>query len=312
MRYFKFLLVFSSLFVVSCSSKDTGSASSSLVDDASSNMSDTSEDQSYFSRYHNDKYVVAKRIFDLDYINSKTIEESFAIEELPGIVFEYQKDESNFVVNFDENVSISFNYALYIADVNNDSHYDVCYSCIEGSGALSYKVGVFDCYNKKTLFLSNGSPTANCVFDLDDNNLLVLEEFDRASGTKNLLKQSKRILLTGKEGIEFEPFDFDTKIKGISCGFSPAGDDIKIGNTLSINLFIKYLSKNVDTCPIQNKDISIDCDDKTLTYLVKNQEGTASYLPDFYIEFSFSTEGIKKVSVNIGQFVSNGTIRVYS
>ena len=313
MKIFKHLFFASTvLLFVSCSSINSGSFVSGGSESNEQNSNSSIEEKDYFEENKNDTYIVGKRVFDLDYINDQAIKESFTVEQIPDANFEYINNKNSFVLSVGGETSININYSLYIADVNQDSHYDICYSHTEGSGVLSFKVGIYDFYNKKSLFLSSDSYTDDCLFDLDDNNLLVLEQFDQVSGTKFLLNQSRRILKNSNNLVEFESFDLDSKIKGINCSFSPAGDNVKKGETLRINLFIKFLAKNVVSCPLQINDITVFSEDLSFSYSINKQEGTASYLPDFTIDLSFGEEGEKEVNISVEQFFSSGIIRVYS
>ena len=276
------------------------------------NDSSTSSEKDFFNIYKDEKYVVGKRIFDLDYVNLDLIKESFSLDEFPGIVFDYNLENSSFYVEIDSGNIIKFNYSLYIADINNDGYYELCYSYTEGSGNLSFYTEIFDYHNKELLFSSKDSSISNCIFDVTENYILILEEIIRVTGTKYELKKTSRFTKHSESQVTLESFDIEAVFKGISCSFSPVGENVKKDETLRIDITIHMAAKNIDNCPVQEKDFNVLCTDNKFTYSVKSRESTASYLPDFSLNLSFSQAGEKQITVKVGEFICKGLVKVFN
>lgn len=265
-------------------------------------------DENYFSKYQSEKYVIAKRIFDNDYFDSPSIKESFVLKEIPDLVFEYDKQTAGFQIQINQETTLNINYSLYIADANQDGHYDICYSFVSGSGILNFGVEIFDVFNKKSLLKLEERNVCDYIFDLDENSVLVLEEFNQGKGYEFIINDVSRLLKNINE-ITFEKMEIDSLFKGFLLGNEPAGYKTKQGTPHRISIHLHYLTRTAGECPINEEDVVITCANTEFTYTM-NFSYTSYQAPQHYIEITFSTSGIKDVTVSVKNFATSISISV--
>lgn len=282
----------------------------SSVSSENSNLSYSSSafDEDYFNKYQSEKYIIAKRIFDNDYFNNPSIKESFGLKEIPDLVFEYAKQTDSFQVQIDQETALAINYSLYIADANQDGHYDICYSFVSGSGIINYGVEIFDIFNKKSLLKLEERNVRDFVFDLDENSVLILEEFNQGKGYESIINDAKRLLKNSNE-ITFEKMEMDSFFKGFFLGYDPDGYKAKKGTPYRLSIYLHYLTKTAGKCPIKEEDVVITCADVEFTYTM-NFSYTSYQAPQHYLEITFSTSGIKDVVVSVKDFAASISISV--
>ena len=207
--------------------------------------------------YENDKYVVGKRIFDLNYwcdvVADDLPDKTVTFEEIPGITFYNNGHDCHFDTIKGE--TIYFNWALYIADVNQDGYFDICYDISLGSGVISHAAYVYDVHNDQLILEKNERNTSDYFFDLDVNNELCLVETKTSGALGYKFKSYCRFLKNSSESM-FEPVtDLDFKTIGISLGYSNFNAESSVEKEISGLLY--FYQKNGSNCPIRAMDIRV-------------------------------------------------------
>ena len=249
-----------------------------------------------YNYYKNDKYVVGKRIFDKNYYSDDvpfSIEEpTFTLEEIPEITF---KTKSGYVYFEDSSGdAIAMNWSMYIADVNQDGHFDVCYCDAKGSGFVSYEAYVYDVFNGQYLLEKADRNAKNYDFDLDENNVLCLLEGHATRGNYQRVHQVGRFLKDTKDSM-FEWYNYDIKLIGINVMFrgKPA---LNVTNELTGAIY-GYVDFSKDPTITSNDLIIEKVSGPNFTYEFADFNTSTG---SFTMNFRFSEVGNSKIKFKIG------------
>ena len=111
-----------------------------------------------YKYYENDKYIVGKKIFDYYHSEDRKLPDfDIVVKELPSLTI--TKDHGQLTIKDKEETFAITTNSLYVADVNQDSHFDLCYRVYGGP----YKddrdyVKVYDVYHAKHLDIFDEIP----------------------------------------------------------------------------------------------------------------------------------------------------------
>ena len=184
------------------------------------------DNKDYLKYYENDKYIVGKRIFDSGlYPDTLDGEFDLVIPEVTGVVCTYR----NGIVDIKKDgVLKNHGRSLYIADVNQDGYFDLCFKCGSKWGDLLSSrnrdsVCVYDAHNSKYLdildcFEGYKNDNKSYYFDLDENNVLYLIEGSNNQSVFKLGKIERTARLLKDQEKKFEWFDLEYKFGSFLCG----------------------------------------------------------------------------------------------
>ncbi len=246
--------------------------------------------------YKNDKYVVGKRIFDKNYCSDDipfSIDEpTFTLKEIPEITF---KTRSTYVYFEDSSgEAITMNWSMYIADVNQDGHFDVCYCNTKGSGVVSYEVYVYDIFNGKYLLEKAERDVKNYDLDLDENNVLCLLEGHATHGHYQRVHQVGRFLKDTKKSM-FEWYNYDIKPIGILVTFS--GETTHNATSELTGAIYGYVDFNKEPTITANDLVIEKVSGPNFTYEFANFDKSTG---SFTLNITFSESGNSKIKFQIG------------
>ena len=203
--------------------------------------------------YKNDKYIVGKRIFDNNYFcdNAPTLpeERTFTLEEFPGLTFNNYQSSASF--EDESGTYLGMSWALYIADVNQDDHFDLCFVKSVGSGVITYEAYIYDVFNHQYLLEKADRNKYNYFFELDENNVLCLIEGRSARGSYQRVHRVGRFLKDTKESM-FDWYTYDDlKVTGI-YNYNPNSYQVEtVTGDLNVGL---YAYIDIDYEPIFTVD----------------------------------------------------------
>ncbi|MCR5308604.1 MAG: hypothetical protein K6E21_00640 [Bacilli bacterium] len=184
------------------------------------------DNKDYLKYYENDKYIVGKRIFDSGlYPDTLDGEFDLAIPEVTEAVCTYR----NGIVDIKKDgVLKNRGRSLYIADVNQDGYFDLCFKSGSILGDLlssrnKDSVCVYDAHNSKYLdildcFEGYKNDNKSYYFDLDKNNVLYLIEGSNNQSVFKLGKIERTARLLKDQEKKFEWFDLDYKFTSFLYG----------------------------------------------------------------------------------------------
>ena len=292
-------------FIICGCSKNTISTGSKSYTSTSDSIADSSKEITQ-------KYITAKKVYDLEYDADGCPEEALTLDEFPDLTFRRDESKAAFLIEGRETIIDPKQIGakgIYLADVNSDGFTDLAYyqDRRSGSSNISYLVKIYDYHNDKFLF--NDGNNKNSILDLDDDGVLVIEELGRIGSGLNELNRAGRFL-AGNE-ISFEWFSFDSKLKSIRLEFVGRNN----------GEYVAYLNQKTDAMLQLNgigsesldkafpiEQINVKRNDDFYSYNITN--GSTASL--FNIDFTFIKEGIIELEVSIGQVVTTERVRVIS
>lgn len=234
----------------------------------------------------NEKYIPARRVFDMCYETLYTYQslEDLTFDEFPGATFEANgKAFSGYKVQVNEDTALYLNWSLYLADVNQDGHLDICYCYSAGSGWVNFGVSVYDFFNKTVIFDKVNRKSNNYMFDLDDSGYLVFYDLRPTQLYRPyILNEASRFLKTSDGQIAMEAFDLDLKYQGFSAG-NYYTYEVEKGSSLNIDVVLAYVHKPGDECQIRKEDVYLLDGEGRFTYSVSDYPVTGK---DFVVEIT--------------------------
>lgn len=281
---------------LSNSNNSSSSEKEAITSDHSSNISTNSD---YFNS--NEKYIVGKRVFDNDYNNYKNPRTTLKIDEFPDLEFSYKQLDSCYSI---ESLGITFRYcnSFYIADINQDGFFDICYSYVKGSGIVNCGITIYDIHNNTTLFDKEERLAFDYFFDLDDDGCLLIEELNYSQVEyRSLLNKALRFLKNPNNELLFEEFSFESKLKGFLCG---AGTGNR--NQYKVSILLIHVGTN-DRHELSANEIFAE-GIVDFTYSVEKYEKLSEGSPDFNLIFNFTRKTTTNITVSIRDMKQ--TIRV--
>lgn len=289
------LLICALLALAGCSSSN--SFSNSIDSTSSHNSGDGGNFSS--SQNVNEKYVPARRVFDMCYETLYTYQslEDLTFDEFPGVTFEANgKNYNGYKVQVGENVVLYLQESFYLADVNQDGHLDICYCYSSGSGIVNFGVSIYDYFNKTVIFDKVNRSSANYMFDLDDSGYLVFYDLrPTASYRPYILNEASRFLKTSDGQISMEAFNLDLKYQGFSAGFYYTYE-VKKGSSLRIDVVLAYVHNPGVECQIKKEDVYLLDSDGRFTYSVSDYPSTGK---DFIVEITPTVDSQTRMDVTI-------------
>lgn len=290
--YSIFVCALTSCSIDANSSNDNFSIEGSNVYQSTYNVSgDTSFSSMSSIDKVDEKYIVGKRIFDPDYNNYPNPKSTIKIDEFPGLEFSYNTLNSSYSI---ESLGVTFNYcySFYIADINQDGYFELCYSFVKGSGIVNYGISIFDVHNKVTLFENEERGKLDYLFDLDDKGYLIIEELKFNDHKPHLLNKALHFVKNLNKNLLFEEFTFDSKLKGFLCGDGSGNKDQYRLNILLIHVGTKdrhYL--NINEITVEG---IVD-----FTYKVENYPELVEGSPDLILSLSFKDKTTTNITIKI-------------
>lgn len=248
--------------------------------------------------YKNNLYIVGRRVFDEHYYTSCTSiwnSESFTLEEFPDL--EFVKDHGMFSVFLDDTTTLRFRESLYVADVNQDGHFDLCSVGSSGSGYISYYVQVYDLYNHEYIFEKHDRNVKDYYFDIDENNVLCLVGAHPNGGLVRKINQVGRFL-KGFDEPTFSWYTYDWKVTDISFG-NYSDFSTVVNNPLTKRLYIDCYLKYGNEFPFDSRDLVVErVSGPIFTYEAEDNEGN----PSFDLTLTFLATGDATIRININGF----------
>ncbi|MBO7614073.1 MAG: hypothetical protein J6T15_00005 [Bacilli bacterium] len=242
--------------------------------------------------YKNDKYIVGKRIFDDNYFceNAPRLPEgkTFTLEEFPDITFEnsggnaYYEDESG--------AKLRMTWALYVADINQDGHFDLCYVESVGSGVITYEAYVYDLFNHEFLLEKANRTQNNFYFDLDENNVLCLVEGHPTRTNYQKIHRAGRFLKDSTESL-FEWYSYDIKPTDIVVNYSGSRPVATLASELYVYIYA-YIDYNSYPAITANNLIIEKVSGPDFAYQVTELNETQG---KYTISITFSKPGVSKI-----------------
>lgn len=258
----------------------------------------------------NQKYITAKRVYDLEYNVNGYPEETMTLEEFPELTFKRDGSSAALLIEGRETVVDSNRIGakgIYLADVNNDGYTDLAYyqNRTNGSSNNGYLVKIYDYHNDKFLF--NNDNNKSSILDLDDEGVLIIEELDnRNSSLKELIRAGR--FIAGSE-ISFEWFNFDFKLKGLSLEFTKYKDGVGLAYLNQKTYVMLRLygigSESLDKA-IPIEQINVKRNDELYSFEVTN----SSVASIFNIAYTFLQTGTIEIYVSIDQVTASEQINI--
>lgn len=258
----------------------------------------------------NQKYITAKRVYDLEYDVDGYPKETMTLEEFPELIFKRDGSRVALLIEGRDAVTDSNKIGakgIYLVDVNNDGHTDLAYyqNRTNGSSNNGYLVKIYDYYNDKFLF--NDDNKNSSILDLDDKNVLLIEELVVGGSSLRELKQAGRFLKSAE--IAFEWYNFDFKLKSISLEFSNYKDG---GYAAYLNQKTNAMlrlygigSESLDKA-IPIEQINVKRNDELYSFEVTN----SSVASIFNIAYTFLQTGTIETCVSIDQVTVSEQINI--
>lgn len=134
-------------YAISAEDKETllNLTKTKMVSDDGFYRVDGNPSDSKYTYYGDQNYIIGKRVIDWQNNNHDLVEgNNYFKGEFPDLVFKYNKNSGNVDV-YKENEKLLTSNSIYIADVNQDEHFDLCvgYS-IESKDGVNYGVYFYD------------------------------------------------------------------------------------------------------------------------------------------------------------------------
>lgn len=302
----KIILLMVLCSVIGCNYSESYSNESKSGVIESSNSSNCFDNSSCLEE--NSKYVIGKRIFDLEYQNTPFPSDSFYLEDFSDIEF-IRIEQSSFKIKpFQEEYSI--NQSLYLADVNQDGYNDICFGYHQGSGDVNYGVKIYDAHNDNVIFEAEERFVHDFLFDLDENNCLLLEDVKPQGGHTNLLNCAGRILKNSSNTISFEWYEFDHKLKGFN---------ILMGSTASVGsekwgyIYLFHIGTKDEFYPLEIDSILVTVNNDEFVYTISKSQDLKrpNGNPYFEVLFVFKKAGDIKITISIEGFAQETIIQVH-
>ena len=258
----------------------------------------------------NQKYITAKRVYDLEYNVNGYPEETMTLEEFPELTFKRDNSKVAFLIEGRDTVADSSRIGakgIYLADVNSDGYTDLAYyqDRTKGSSNTSCLVRIYDYHNDKLIFDDDNHK--NSILDLDEEGNAVIEEIAVGGGSLKELTQAGRFLKGSEISIEWYTFDFKLKSISLELNINKDGNYYAYLNkeiTVLMRLYgigSESLDKSI---PIEQ--INIERDDESYLYEIN----TSSIASLFNITFRFLKTGSVELQVFIGNVMTSITIFV--
>ena len=271
------------------------------------------DNKEYLKYYENDKYIVGKRIYD-DVFDCHLEDGEYTLE-IPEVK-EAECVYRDGIVDIKKNGVLKHHgRSLYIADVNQDGYFDLCYTIwTQWTDLLSNKdndrIYVYDAHNDKDLDVFNTingyrNDTKSYYFDLDENNVLYIIETRDDISVHELARIERAARLLKNQETFFEWFDMDTKI--FNCRFfgSLMYEERSIQPEIIIQ-FIGFIKKDLQL-PITIDQISIEKIDgpdfNVYIEAKKNLLNIGDY-GRFDAYLTFTEPGIYNIKATAGEFSS--------
>ena len=211
--------------------------------------------------YENDKYIVGKKLIDRYHMSDRDLPTGVTrLPEVPDVIFE---NNGGLYATLDNEIVLSHLNTVYIADVNQDGHFDICYG-VESKDTASYsnsnydRIHVYDVYNSAEINIFDTLPgyasdKKSYYFDLDENNVLCIVE-----GNENMhyiadYNRAARLLKNNTETY-FEWFSLDSKI--LDFGLWAVEDNSRVSPEIILE-FTGFVKKDVEF-PIEASQISLE------------------------------------------------------
>lgn len=273
-------------------------------------------DEEVLKYYKNDNYIVGRKIMD-DYHwgeENPTIG-SISVPEIPNLRFTYESGKG---ITIEEDGKILFKniYNLYIADVNQDGYFDVCFeqkSRAKESNS-SKKFDTVYAYNARSKYLFSvfddnfsgyRDDSKSYYFDLDKNNVLCVIEANTNLSVYDCIEYNDaNRMVKKKDGFAFEPFSFESKILG--CDFYWSNKNSLKNHYPQIGTQLCGFVKKGIEFPIKADQIKIekvsgvDFD----YYTDYSKDGIGRF--DTY--FDYYESGTAEIKITVGDFTSTVTM----
>lgn len=258
----------------------------------------------------NQKYITAKRVYDLEYDVDGYPKETMTLEEFPELIFKRGGSRAALLIEGRDTITDSNKIGakgIYLADVNNDGYTDLAYyqNRTNSSSNNGYLVKIYDYHNDKFLF--NDDNKNSSILDLDDKNVLLIEELVVGGSSLRELKRAGRFLKSAE--IAFEWYNFDFKLKSISLEFSNYKDGGYVAylnqKTNAILRLYGIGSESLDKA-IPIEQINVKRNDELYSFEVTN----SSIASIFNIAYTFLQTGTIEIYVSIDQVTASEQINI--
>ncbi len=259
------------------------------------------------SEMPNSKYIVAERIYDLEYEPNGYSQESIFLQEFPDLTFTRNNIVELEINGRDVLESTIGAKGIYLADINGDGFTDLALyqDRSKGSSSRSYLVKIYDYHNDEFLF--NDNDNKNAILDLDENNVLIIEELSSIGSGFDELERAGRFLKGGT--ISFEWYHFDFKLKGMFIDISNYQDGgfvAYLNQTIYARLCMYGIGSEAIENAIPIDDIKVKENPEYYSYQV-SQTSIAS---QFNLNYFFVKEGSIELEVSIGEVVAKENISI--
>lgn len=259
------------------------------------------------SEMPNSKYIVAERIYDLEYEPNGYSQESIFLQEFPDLTFTRNNIVELEINGRDVLESTIGAKGIYLADINGDGFTDLALyqDRSKGSSSRSYLVKIYDYHNDEFLF--NDNDNKNAILDLDENNVLIIEELSSIGSGFDELERAGRFLKGGT--ISFEWYHFDFKLKGMFIDISNYQDGgfvAYLNQTTYARLCMYGIGSEAIENAIPIDDIKVKENPEYYSYQV-SQTSIAS---QFNLNYFFVKEGSIELEVSIGEVVAKENISI--
>lgn len=309
-----FLFLTMSLAFCACGCSETN-VEDSNDNHPQENLNEEHIDKEVLKYYENEKYIIGKRVLDMYHMSDPDFPEGETIyPELPNVAFVKELGVS---AKIGDRKTIHYlNDQVYIADVNQDGHFDLCYS-VPTQWRATYsscefdRTYVYDVYNDTYLNIFDSlygyaNDKKSYYFDLDSNNVLCIVEASTNMSVHDVIDFDRmaRLLKNSKDTC-FEWFDVDYKI--LDFGLWAVSDLDRMPPEIILQFF-GFIKNDVEF-PLKASQVSLeqisggDYDVYIETY--EHEKGR------FDLWFEFYNEGDYKFKITVGNFSNTVTIHSY-
>ena len=256
-----------------------------------------------------EKYVCAKRVYDIFYNHEGAETDELVIDCLPSLRF--KRDESGDSYSLEGKENLGKMSAIYIGDFNYDGFDDVCFHRTVGpSSQMKRQIRIYDCHNDQIIYET--STDESWVLDLDEGGLLLGEQLGgmlHGYGFHPLLSVGR--FLHGKTG-ELEPCEPKLKIKTMYLynPFLQKGDEFVVNKDEQCILDIKTNSVGTEESArlIGAGSFKVESSDVAFSYEIQGSNKTM----EFSFACNFQTEGKRTIKISLGGVSAEATFKVVS
>lgn len=301
-------------YAISAEDKETllNLTKTKMVSDDGFYRVDGNPSDSKYTYYGDQNYIIGKRVIDWQNNNHDLVEgNNYFKGEFPDLVFKYNKNSGNVDV-YKENEKLLTSNSIYIADVNQDEHFDLCvgYS-IESKDGVNYGVYFYDIFNNKKIYTYDEGSNANYFINLDNKNYLNVEKCYKEFNYINHIECAYEFLKEQKDGVAYEPHynlcahNRSYFIKGFSV--QNHSEDVKINEKISLDIYLLGTKGNDATIDNLLDSISLTTvDGKSIDFTGESKNNNEMYS----LEFSIDKAGSYDIKIDCAGYNDKITLTV--